>query len=355
MLKRLLPLLVVLTAILAVSPAPSRAADMFGKPDNADAQAAPVTQSPDMLAPNLPEPLRGALTALVAVQSDLNARIRADLRAVRDEGGLKPALAIILLSFLYGVFHAVGPGHGKVVVGSYFLSRRARLLHGLAMSGSAALVQSVSAILLVGLLALVLESSSGEIMSRAGQLEMFSYAAICALGLWMAWGVVSGRTCCEHHDHGHDHGHSHDHDHESGHCGCGHDHGHEHEHDHAHEHHAPAATTARPEWLQVLLTGGAVGLRPCSGAILVLLFTLANGIFWVGVVSTLAMGLGVAITVSLVSLGMLGLQRGLSRLGAERAQRLRQGLALAGAILIALFGGLQLYGLWSGLIPAIAG
>ena len=103
------------------------------------------------------------------------------------------------------------------------------------------------------------------------------------------------------------------------------------------------------------MTGGAVGLRPCSGAILVLLFTLTNGIFWVGIVSTLAMGCGVAITVSAVSLGVLGVQRGLSQLGADRLLRVRQTLALGGAGLIALFGALQLYGLWTGLIPAIAG
>ena len=121
---------------------------------------------------------------------------------------------------------------------------------------------------------------------------------------------------------------------------------------------AAAAPTLRSEIAQVLLTGGAVGLRPCSGAILVLLFTLANGIFWVGVVSTFAMGVGVAITVSAVSLGMLGLNRGLGRLSQRQqtlAHGLRKGLALTGALLILLVGGVQLYGLWTGLIPAVAG
>jgi len=345
MLKRLL----ILLALLALPMTPASAVDMFGKPDGtaptAQAEQPPPQQQPDIIAPALPEPFRSMLSGLVEMQRELNSHLRANLREVRDQGGLGPAFAIILVSFLYGVFHAVGPGHGKVVVGSYFLSRRARLMHGLAMSGSAALVQSVSAIVLVGLLALLLDSGSGAIMARAGQLELLSYAAIFAIGLWMAWGVISGRVCCDHHDHGHHDHHHHDH----GACGCGHDHHHhEHEHDHA-------PKPQRPEWLQVLLTGGAVGLRPCSGAILVLLFTLANGIFWVGIISTLAMGVGVAITVSVVSLGMVGLQRGLSLLGAERSLRLRQGLALTGSLLIALLGALQFYGIWSGLVPAIAG
>lgn len=331
MLRRLLLLL----ALLAVTPAP--AADMFGKPDAPTAASSaeqPPAQRPDVFAPTLPEPFRSMLGGVVEMQRELNAHLRADLREVRDQGGLNPAVAIIGLSFLYGVFHAIGPGHGKVVIGSYVLSRRARLLHGLAMSGAASLVQSVSSIVLVGLLALVLQGSSGLIMARAGQLELLSYAAVFVIGLWMAWGVVSGRVCCDHHGH--------DHDHDA--CGCGHDHGHSHDHG-----------GHRPEWLQVLLTGGAVGLRPCSGAILVLLFTLVNGIFWVGVVSALAMGLGVTITVSAVSLGLLGLQRGLSVLGGGRFLRLRQGLALTGSLLIALLGALQFYGIWSGLVPAVAG
>lgn len=345
MLTRLLsPLLLVLVLGFA-SLQPSRAADLFGKPDATNTEQT-QPQIPDAIAPALPEPLRGVLAAVVGMQRDLNTTLRGHLRAARDGGGWAPALAIIGVSFLYGVFHAVGPGHGKVVVGSYFLTRRARLLHGLAMSGSAALVQALSAILLVSILALLLDAGSRQIMDQAALLEYVSYAGICALGLWMAWGVISGRTCCDH-DHD-DPGHGHDDHHHDEACGCGHDH-----HDHAPTTPPPSR---RPELLQVLLTGGAVGLRPCSGAILVLLFTLANGIFPVGVLSTFAMGLGVAITVSAVSLGMVGLQRSLAHLGANHAtQKLRQALALAGAAAITLLGAAQLYGLWSGLIPAIAG
>ncbi len=358
LLRSLLPLLLLTPLLLAVHPA--AATDLFGKPDLPAAAGEAAPQRPDGIMPPLPAPLRAALSTLVELQSSLNSQLRHQLHAARDEGGLTPALAIITISFLYGVFHAVGPGHGKMVVGSYFLTRRARLAHGLAMSGAAAFVQAVTAILLVGVIALLLRAGSHLIMTQAAHLEMLSYAGICALGLWMGWGVLSNRVCCEHHGHDHhdhaphaqDHHHDH-HAHDHGHgCGCG------------HSHPAPvpppaaAAPTLRSEIAQVLLTGGAVGLRPCSGAILVLLFTLANGIFWVGVVSTFAMGVGVAITVSAVSLGMLGLNRGLGRLSQRQqtlAHGLRKGLALTGALLILLVGGVQLYGLWTGLIPAVAG
>ncbi|OIR09169.1 nickel/cobalt efflux protein RcnA [mine drainage metagenome] len=356
LLRLLLPVLVLMPLLLAAHPA--AATDLFGKPDLPAAAGEAAPQQPDGIMPPLPAPLRTALSTLVDLQSRLNRQLRHQLHAARDQGGLTPALAIITISFLYGVFHAVGPGHGKMVVGSYFLTRRARLAHGLAMSGAAAFVQAVTAIVLVGVIALLLRAGSHLIMTQAAHLEMLSYAGICALGLWMGWGVLSNRVCCEHHgqpDHDHHHGPEHGHT-----CGCGH-------HDHDHHKHAPgparpaqaaAAPTLRSEIAQVLLTGGAVGLRPCSGAILVLLFTLANGIFWVGVVSTFAMGVGVAITVSVVSLGMLGLNRGLGRLSQRQqtlAHWLRKGLALSGALLILLVGGVQLYGLWTGLIPAVAG
>lgn len=328
--SRGLPILVLLSVLLFAGP--TAAADYFGRPET----------TPDVRPPArvvaVPEPLRSVLGGLATMQTSLNASLRRHLRAARDGGSFRPAAAIVLFSFLYGVFHAVGPGHGKLVIGGYFLSRRARLLQGLSMSLTAALVQAGMAILLVGGLAALFDRSSQVILDHAALLEEGSYAAITVLGLWMGWGVISGRVCC-HHDQPHDHGDG---------CGCGHD----------HHHGARSASSPLAGWRQLLLTGGAVGLRPCSGAILVLLFTLANGIFAVGMLATVAMALGVAITVALVSLGALGLNRGLARLApadGAAALRLRKWAALAGAFLIAAFGFLQLLGIWLGVIVPMAG
>ncbi len=349
---RRLPVLLVLLAVLFAAPA--WAADYFGRPDDGPGAVAPPARRPaDALpflpsaAAALPAPLRAALGGLVAMQSRLNEQLRGHLRAARDDRSARPAAAIVLFSFLYGVFHAIGPGHGKLVVGSYFLTRRARLLHGLSMSAAAAFVQACSAILLVGVLAALFDIGTRAILDHAALLEGVSYAAIAALGLWMGWGVISGRICCDH-DHGGGHGHAHDHGER-----CGHD------HDHDHDHGQEAGTASRrAEWGHVLSTGAAVGLRPCSGAILVLLFTLANDIFLVGVIATFAMAVGVAITVAAVSLGTLGVNRWLSRPGdGDRplAGRARKLAALGGAVLITAFGLLQLLGIWLGVITPMAG
>lgn len=315
----------------------ARAADMFGHPDQPS--AAPAPEAKPIV---LPAPLRPILAAVVAAQTKMNASMRAQLLKARDGRSLRPALVIVLFAFLYGVAHAVGPGHGKLVIGSYFLTRRARVAQGLAMSAVAALVQALSAIVLVGVLAAILELSSAAILDQAATIEMVSYGAIVAIGLWMAYGVLTGRT----HSHGPDHDHEHDH---------------EHSHEHAHGHvlaHPAAPRHKRNEGWRMLATGAAVGLRPCSGAILVLLFSLANDILWIGVLATFAMAVGVAITVAAVSLASLGLHRAASAIGGRTKRIAEAGYsvaALGGALLIALFGILELVGVWTGALTLGAG
>jgi ABC-type nickel/cobalt efflux system permease component RcnA len=344
-----LPTILLAAALALGQPGLSGAADLFGRAEPAASEGQSADKpSTETTTPGiaLPGPLKAAVAWATSMQSQMNADLRGQLRLARDGSSWRPAVAIVSIAFLYGVFHAVGPGHGKLVVGSYFLTRRSRIAHGLAMSGSAALVQACSAIALVSLLAAILDLGARQILVQAANLEIASYGVITLLGLWMAWGVISRRTCCAHADET-DHVHGAD---------CQHDHHHDHHHDHAH---SPAAPTEQGgELLRVLIAGAAVGVRPCSGAILVLLFTLANGIYPIGIVATFAMGAGVAITVSAVSLGTLGLHRSLSKLGEQRSElalRLRQGVALAGSAFITLFGLLQLLGIWSGLIVPMAG
>jgi ABC-type nickel/cobalt efflux system permease component RcnA len=284
----------------------------------------------------LPAPLRPILGQIVEWQTQMNAAMRAQLLRARDGESLRPALIIIVFAFLYGVAHALGPGHGKMVIGSYFLTRRAQIRHGIAMSAIAALVQALSAIVLVGLLALILDASSAAIMSQAATIELISYGAIVVIGAWMAWGVITGRE--------HDHGHGREH---------AHDHGHDHHHAHGRAHRRPKNALWR-----LAATGAAVGLRPCSGAILVLLFSLANDILLIGIIATFAMAVGVAITVTAVSLVSLGIRHAAAKAGGRTEKLAERGYAvaaLAGALLIMLFGLAELVGVWTGIVPPAAG
>lgn len=254
--------------------------------------------------------------------------ITQEINAYKNGADLTPALMIILISFLYGVFHAVGPGHGKVVTTSYFAANRARIAHGFLMGGMIALVQALSAIVIVGVFAAILQLATLEIinpLTGTGHViwvEIVSYALMLAVGVWMLWGGLIGRGCSHgHRRHGHGHGHGHDHDHE----------------------HPPAPM---PTGWAMVPAAVASGLRPCSGAILVLLFTLANGIFLVGVISTVAMGLGVAITITLISVATILIRRGLSgalRPGVTAANLAHRAAGLTGGLLIVGAGVLFLY------------
>ena len=313
----LLPAFAGATAMAAAGPAAAQ--NPFGlDPKGAPATpgAAPAQKAPERPFFRPPAAVQRFVMAVAYWQRQLNDELARQIAAYKSGGALAPVLAILLLSFLYGLFHAAGPGHGKFVVAAYFLANRARPRDGVLMSGLIALTQALVAIGLVGIFALALDVGTLELIGNVTWVELASYGLIVLLGLWMFWGGIVGRGCthghqpAEHHDHGHhDHGH-HDHGH--------HDHGH---HDHGHSH----SERADPGLRAMIPAAVAAGLRPCTGAVIVLLFTLANGIFVVGVLGSLVMALGVAITVSTIGLAAIYTRR-----GAARAAGSRPGLARFG-------------------------
>ena len=253
----------------------------------------------------------GLVVRLAQAQRRLNDAISAAFREVRDNGS-PTAIAVILgLAFLYGVLHAIGPGHGKAVVASYFVGTRARWTSGIAMGSLISLIQGVTAIVLVGLLAVILQWRQFDVLNRATLVEFVSYGLIALLGLVMLWRGITGQGCA--HDHGveHDHAASHDHDHD----------------------HPPSRGGTALRGRLVI----AAGLTPCASAIIILLFALANQALLVGVVAVAALSLGMAITVSAIGvasvLGRQAIVGTLDRIGLQ-SHRLEQGLSILGAVVI---------------------
>ena len=199
---------------------------------------------------------------------------------------------LLALSFAYGVFHAVGPGHGKAVITSYLLASGETVRRGVLISFAAALVQAASAIFFVAVGAIILRLTATAITFATDWVEIISYAAIALVGAWLLWTKSFGG--------GHHHHHHHveaepmrDH--------AGHDHGeHDHGHGHARHHEASSRTNAGAlarAWGAIL----AVGIRPCSGAIIVLVFALSQGLLVAGVAATVVMALGTGLTVAVLA------------------------------------------------------
>ncbi|ADZ69246.1 DUF1007 family protein [Polymorphum gilvum] len=282
------------------------------------------------------------------LQSEFYQKLVAALRAFRSNSDAAWLLAG--LSFAYGIFHAAGPGHGKAIIASYVLASGDTLKKGVALSFVSAFAQALTAILLVGAAAVVFRLTSIAIQDTARWLEIGSYALVTALGAWLLWvkalrPMLAGATTGGHHHH-HHHDHAHDQDR--------HHHGHgdpSHDHDHAPDGvcsscghiHAPT-----PEMLKEELTVGraasivlAIGLRPCSGALIVLVFALSQGMIVAGIGSTLAMALGTGITVAALATLAVGAKGAAVRFfGGDSvwAVRLHRAIEIVAAAVVFLLG-----------------
>ncbi|HUN46444.1 MAG TPA: hypothetical protein VMU85_07990 [Stellaceae bacterium] len=265
----------------------------------------------------------GAVLRLAETQRQLNDAISAAFHKVRDRGSGGALAAILGLAFLYGVLHAIGPGHGKAVVASYFVANRARWTSGIVMGSLISLIQGVTAVVLVSLLAVLLQWRQFDVLNRAGLVEFVSYGLIALLGL-----VMLGRGIAGH--------------------GCAHDHGAEH-HDHSDPHQPGHGPTAGAAGLRNRLVVAA-GLTPCASAIIILLFALANQALAVGIAAVASLSLGMAITVSAIGvasvLGRRAIVGTIERIGVK-THRLEQGLAISGAVVIVAASGLLMASAWT--------
>ncbi|MDQ7246904.1 nickel/cobalt transporter [Dongia sedimenti] len=263
-----------------------------------------------------PSFLRRAGVAVVMLQSRINRMINAQLMDIKS--GDKPwALwGGLLIGFLYGVFHALGPGHGKSVIVGYFLGREAHPLRGIAMASWISLSHVIGAIVIVTVVHFILAQSLASPVDEVDGLRVFSYAAILLIGLGMLWSALRGGAHAHHH------------------------HAHAHGHDHGHGPHCAHVPGARKE--QGLL-GFAAGFIPCSGAILILVFALTNGIVWSGIAMTLAIAVGMAITLSVMGVSSILVRRQIVLRLPESAVAGRA-FSLAGPILVTAIGAVLLCG-----------
>jgi nickel/cobalt transporter (NicO) family protein len=276
------------------------------------------------------------------------------IRAAKADGSA--AYTLLGISFLYGIFHAAGPGHGKAVISSYLVANDETWRRGVVLSFASAILQAFTAIAIVGIAAAMLGATAKAMGDTVRVIEIVSYALIVLIGLRLLWVkggaflrlLRGGADAAPSHDHAHDHHHGHNHDHDHDH----HHHGHAHAHDHHHHGdeasawghaHAPEPRelTGRHWFRRGLSAIVAVGLRPCSGAIIVLVFALAQGLFWIGVASTFLMGIGTAITVAAIAtlaVGARGLAGRLAKAKPGAGMIFIRGLETAAALVIVLFG-----------------
>ncbi len=271
-------------------------------------------------------------------QRDLHQQLSSAMRSIAAEGqqGISMGgLALIALSFLYGVLHAAGPGHGKVIISTYLLTQESTVRRGVLLSLASAFVQGISAVLLVEIMAGLLGLGFRRAEAASQGLEAFSYALIILVGLILA--ITRGQSLFKKlYPKPEDHSHAaHAQDLSCSHC----------VHAHAPSAVAVASANSLRSVVGLILS---VGLRPCTGAMLVLLMAHALQLRLVGIAAVFAMSLGTGLTVCLLALFSFYARKASLRMAEQlpnRASHITMAadtVALAGGILISLFGALLL-------------
>ena len=258
---------------------------------------------------------------VMEAQRDLHRQLATALRAVHEHGAAA-AWGLVGLGFLYGVFHAAGPGHGKAVISAYLITHESRLSRGLALSVASSLLQGFSAVALVSVAAALLGLSVRQTQGTATAMETVSYGLVMLLGIFLAvrggrrlWTLARGRADAPD---GHEAG-------VTACTSCGHVH-------------------APPTFRDAVATVLSVGCRPCSGAIIVLVLAATLGLMWAGIAAVFAMSVGTALTVSVLAAMSVYARKTATALadvmpvGAARAGALGNGLAVLGGVVIAGLG-----------------
>ncbi|MBA1158938.1 nickel/cobalt transporter [Microvirga mediterraneensis] len=267
---------------------------------------------------------------ILSIQSDFYASLQASVRALKENGAAFRSL--LLVGFAYGIFHAAGPGHGKSVISAYLVADEKALRKGLLLSFAAAAVQACVAILIVGTVSVVLRATAATMNRLAMNVELLSFVIVALMGLVITWrksGKVLGVVALARNPLASVPEESCDHVHMP----------------------PPEELNRLTRWRDMAGVALAAGIRPCAGALIVLVFSLAQGLLVAGIAATFAMSLGTALTTSAIAaVAVFAKALALKVTGGRGASGAIAiaGIELLAAAFVLVLGASLLAGLWAG-------
>ena len=242
---------------------------------------------------------------LVSLQKDLRDRLTAYLKAMK-EGDDKVISWFLLICFIYGLVHALGPGHGKSVVAGYFLARRGKWWHGVSLGFSITMIHTMSAVILLFVLFLLARTmvfSTFELSRMA--IEKASYLLVVFTGLILIGASIFNRIKIKK------------------------------------EKSSNSIIETQASWKELLAISFITGIVPCPAVALVVFFCLLQGLYGMALLGALAIGFGMAFTNILFGVGTIFLRRGIDH-GAHKIGFLTQNVnmivSLCGGILVSITG-----------------
>jgi ABC-type nickel/cobalt efflux system permease component RcnA len=245
------------------------------------------------------------VNAMAPIQKSLNESLAAITRSLQGSRSLAGLLFVMLISLVYGMFHAAGPGHGKTIVSSFFLANDAKLRHSIVVGYLIAVVHAVAALAVVLILYYVIRGLFSTGVEQADHyIQLVAFGILAVLGAFMLVGRIRGTA--------------------------------HHRHDHAED--KDGGLTMR-SLLGIALPAGAI---PCPGAVAVILFALSLHMLGVSVLAVISISVGMGVTISLTGALVILAKRGavLALAGGheERDSTLRRIIEIGGAAILFLFG-----------------
>ena len=251
---------------------------------------------------------------LIDFQRRANVEISTHMKAIERGDDLGAFLLGLAIAFAYGVVHALGPGHGKFVIMSYFMGREVRIGRGMIMAVQVAVVHVIAAVAVVWLADIVLKAGFGIGLSDIPGVRAGSFLIIAGIGIYMFYKAAQasfGQSSGDDHGHGHSHGHGESH----GHGGK----------------------------MEGGILAFAAGVVPCPGAVLIMLYAVANNMVYPGFILVAAMSVGIGLSICTLGVGAIMARKTAMRMmersaGGGGVNILRHTFNYAGATIVTLIG-----------------
>ncbi len=240
-----------------------------------------------------PQPA-GTFHSLVAYQQKVYKNITVKLKEFKNNQTISATIIILAMAFFYGVLHAVGPGHGKAFAGAYFVSNQERIKRAIYLGSLIAFFHTITSVLIVVVLKFILDRFSIVTFDNVSSwTRIISFSLISIIGAGLLTSVIY-RIVKKH----------------------------------GHEEHSKLGF-----WGVVF----SVGLVPCPGAMIILIFTNSLDIFHIGIFMVIAMSLGMAITIS--TAGILAVISRKAVISSGKASRINPeyiftGIQIIGALMV---------------------
>jgi nickel/cobalt transporter (NicO) family protein len=278
--------------------------------DNPFFSKTPPEKENNLKAPLYPGFIQALLNSINDIQRDLNNSLSVLSRKINEEKNVFILFLLSGLSLFYGLIHALGPGHGKVIMVSYVLSHPLKARQGIFLGGFIAVIHTTSAVVLVSILYFILKSTySGYSQEPKRIISLVSYGLIFGMGIFLLLKTVCVDILKLKKDK---------------------------------EQKLHNSTGGESNTIQNLIIPALIiGLVPCEGAVLILIFSISINSYWLGILLAIAMSIGMAFTISIIGITTIYSKKGFLKIIPAKngiTKVIGRIIQLIGAVVILLFG-----------------